>query len=418
MIRGVQAGERSGSVKIPASKSQAHRLLICAALSDKKTTLVCDGISADISATIKCLEALGAKITVEEGKHISIEPVARGGKEEKHLYCGESGSTFRFMMPIACALGVDAVFHLEGRLPQRPMELLYEVLGSHGITITEEGDNRRVSGQLESGEYSIAGNVSSQYISGLLMALPNTKGDNVLKVTGKVESENYILMTEDALRAAGIKYEKNGYEYKIPGNQKFDMPQSSVVEGDWSSSAFFLSMGALSDKGILVKGMNTASSQGDMHILDVLKGFGAVIEERDDGIFIRKGELNGQIIDASGIPDLVPVIGVVASAAKGETRIIHAERLRLKESDRLMTTAAMLTSLGADIKETEDGLCINGKEFLDGGETDSFNDHRIAMSAAVAATICKGSVTVNGAECVNKSYVNFWNDLDNMEVSK
>ncbi len=419
MIRIIKEGMRSGSLKIPASKSQAHRLLICAALSGNYSELECDGVSEDIAATINCLNALGADISENGEGVLKIRPVSRIKTEsEKHLHCNESGSTFRFLLPVACALGETCVFHLKGRLALRPMEPLYNELMKHGINVSFEGDARMASGKMSGGNYNIPGNVSSQYISGLLMALPNLDEDSTLTVEKPIESENYILMTEDALKQAGIVFEKTDNVYKIPGRQRFDMPSVSTVEGDWSSAAFFLCMGALSEKGVLIRGMNMASSQPDKAVIKILKAFGAEIRENNDGIFIKKGNLKGQVIDASGIPDSVPVLSVVAAASDGVTRIINAARLRYKESDRLTAVSKMLSALGADIKENETGLVITGRKRLKGGRTVSFGDHRIAMSAAVAASVCEREVTVEGAECVKKSYVDFWKDFESMEVVK
>ncbi len=414
MNRTVLPGPRSGCVTVPASKSQAHRLLICAALGGGETLLRCDGVSADIAATVRCLNALGAEIAgTPEGLRVRprTSPV-----QEAELSCGESGSTLRFLIPILGALGQEGVFRMEGRLPSRPLSPLKELCCEMGMSISREGALLRCGGRLRPGAYVLPGDVSSQFISGLLMALPLLPGDSSLRVTGKVESAHYIAMTEEALRKSGVRFEKTGWEYRIPGGQKPALPPDLTVERDWSGAAFFLTLGALSPTGILVRGMDLSSRQGDKRVLDILRQFGAEACQMPEGVAVRKGTLRGIELDASQIPDLVPVLSVAAAAAEGETRIVNAGRLRLKESDRLQTTATMLRALGAEAEETEDGLRIVGRPRLTGGSADAAGDHRIAMSAAVAAAASSESVTVLGAECTAKSYPRFWEDLEALEV--
>ena len=414
MKRMISPGARTGRVHIPASKSQAHRLLICAALGEETCEIVCDGISADISATAECLRALGAKVErTETGFRISpIQKVPEGCCE---LLCGESGSTLRFLLPVVGALGAQAAFHHEGRLPQRPLAPLDGVLTAHGMTLSEEGDLLLCSGQLQAGEYVIAGNVSSQYISGLLMALPRLAGESTLTVTGPLESAAYIAMTEDALRLSGVEFSKNGASYAIPGGQRFRLPLCTAVEGDWSNAAFFLCMGALAKGGVCVEELNLKSSQGDRGVLDVLRAFGAEVGEEGDTVTVRRGTLRGVTIDASPIPDLIPVLSVVASVAAGETRVENASRLRLKESDRLQSTANLLRALGGRVEEKEDGLVITGVPALHGGAVETQNDHRLAMSAAVAACAAAGEVAVDNDACVAKSYPRFWEDYGSLK---
>ena len=414
MKRTITPGARTGRVRIPASKSQAHRLLICAALGEEKTEVVCDGISADIAATAKCLRALGAKIEEMETGFL-VSPIKKVPEGRCDLYCGESGSTLRFLLPIVGALGAQAVFHREGRLPQRPLAPLDGVLTAHGMTLTEDGDLLLCSGRLEAGNYEIAGNVSSQYISGLLMALPRLNADSTLTVTGRLESAAYVAMTEDALRLSKIEFLKNGSTYTILGGQKFRLPARTVVEGDWSNTAFFLCMGALSKEGVTVEGLNLQSSQGDRGVLNVLRRFGAEVTEHGDAVTVRRGTLHGVMIDAAPIPDLIPVLSVVASVAEGETRVENAYRLRLKESDRLKSTANLLRALGGQVEEKEDGLVITGVSALHGGAVETQNDHRLAMSAATAACAATGEITVDNDSCVAKSYPRFWEDFSSLK---
>lgn len=406
-------GPRSGSLSIPASKSVAHRLLIVSAFSAGECEILCRGISRDIRATADCLSAMGADITIrEDSLQVSAITMPENGALVT-LPCGESGSTLRFLLPVVGALGMNAAFAMEGRLPERPMDALTEELAAHGARTHRMGNYLHCEGRLSPGAYRIPGNISSQYVSGLLFALPLLEGDSTLEVTGKIESADYIAMTEAALRTAGVRFEKQGSTYRIYGNQVGELPGRLTVESDWSSAAFFLCLGALSPAGVTVRGLNLSSAQGDRAVLEILSRFGAVVEKTEEGVAVRAGTLRGMEIDAVGIPDLVPVLSVAAAAAQGDTRFIHADRLRLKESDRIQTTIAMLRSLGASAEETEDGLLVHGAgsgtpgTCLRGGRVDSFKDHRIAMSAAVAASVCASPVEITDPACTDKSFPNF-----------
>ena len=415
MKHSVFPGSRSGTVKIPASKSMAHRLLIAAALGKDSKILHFDGFSNDIGATIVCLRALGAEITELGGSSWRVTPVGTVSDAECSLFCGESGSTLRFLLPIVGILGANAVFHMEGRLPERPLEPLRTILCEHGMKIEKTGDLLVCSGKLSGETFEIPGNVSSQYVTGLLAALPLLPGSSTLRVTGNVESAAYIAMTEQVLRMAGIRFEKVGWEYSISGGQMYDLPEHVEVEGDWSNAAFFLCMGALSPAGVCVAGLHRDSAQGDRAVLDILREMGAEVTAEEETVTVRRGALRGVTIDARPIPDLIPVLSVLAALAEGETVIEHAGRLRLKESDRLTSTAAMLSALGGQVTELPEGLRIHGVSQLAGGTVEACNDHRIAMAAAVAAGGCRGNVVVRGSECVNKSYPDFWRDLDGLK---
>lgn len=416
MNRTILPGAKCGTVAAPASKSQAHRLLIAAALGQAPVTLYCDGISKDIAATAACLRSLGADIQKTAPGVIRITPIQQTPSELCHLPCGESGSTLRFLLPVVGAMGAQAVFHREGRLPQRPLGPLAEELLRHGMQLTPQGDDLLCCGRITAGAYSLPGNESSQYISGLLLALPLLPGESILWVTGSVESADYIAMTEDTLRKARISFVKQDNQYHIPGGQRCCLPSPLQVEGDWSSAAFFLCGGALSRSGITVSGLAPSSVQGDRAVVDLLRQFGAQVDESGDRVTVRRGTLHGCKIDARPIPDLIPVISVVAALAEGETHIHNAGRLRLKESDRLESTCRMLQVLGAEAQELPDGLVIRGKPCcLSGGTVDSYRDHRIAMAAAVAAMGAKGIVTVTDSQCTDKSYPAFWNHLSSLK---
>ena len=403
-------GMRCGAVRVPASKSQAHRLLICAALGRADCTLLCRGVSRDIAATADCLAALGAGVRMA-GDRITVSPIRSVPEGECLLRCGESGSTLRFLLPLVGALGAKAVFLREGRLPERPLAPFDGELRRHGMTLESEGARLFVSGRLRGGDWTLPGDVSSQYISGLLMALPLLSGDSRLLLSSPLESAPYVEMTGQALRAARVRFTQEGLLYTIPGGQRPALPAAVAVEGDWSNAAFFLAIGALSSAGVTVEGLDGASAQGDRAILELLGRFGARVTVSGGAVTVRRGELRGITIDAAQIPDLVPVLAALGSLAEGETRIENAARLRLKESDRLQSTAAMLSALGARVREEGDGLVIRGRASLDGGEAESFSDHRIAMAAAVAACGSSAPVTLRGAECVEKSYPRFWEDF-------
>ena len=406
-----------GTIPAISSKSEAHRALICAALSDKPTKIVCTYTNNDIDATVSCLNSLGADICRKDGIFF-VNPIKELRKNAT-LDCGESGSTLRFMIPIIAALGVNAKIHMHGRLPNRPLSPLRELLSDNGVTLSPEGSNPLcMSGKLKSGNYQIAANVSSQFISGLLFALSLCESDSTLALTGKIESENYIDMTLDTQRqfGANIKYENNTFYIKGIGN--YTSPEHLTVMGDWSNAAFFLCAGAMSKDPVCVFGIDKYSRQGDKKILDVLTSMGANIQIAGDYITVFPSVLHKANIDASQIPDLVPIIATMAAVSEGKTTIYNAERLRLKESDRIESVCAMIRALGGDITPTSDGMIIVGKPELDGGIVDSFSDHRIVMSAAIASTVCKNPVTIIGYEAVNKSYPDFFDHFSSININK
>ena len=408
---------QGGAVNVIASKSQAHRLLICAALADNETFIACRTTSQDIDATTRCLEALGA-VVQRKPDGFFVTPIKQRAKSQGTEYieldCGESGSTLRFLLPVCGAFGFRVSFTMSGRLPERPLCALYDEMVSHGCILSEPGSSRlRCEGRLKNGAYTLPGNISSQYISGLLFALPLLVGDSLIRVTGALESRPYVDMTLDALRQFGISvYEEERQIFRIPGAQRGRSPKKACVEGDWSDAAFWLSAGAIGQNSVTCTGLNLDSQQGDRAIIELLERFGAQVSIDNDKVTVSSGGiLRGIEIDAKDTPDLVPVLAAVASVAEGKTVIRNAGRLRIKESDRLRTVTASLSSLGADITETEDGLIIVGKKTLTGGETESYGDHRIAMTAAVISAVCSGPVLIKNAEAVNKSYPGFFEDF-------
>ncbi len=400
-----------GQLAAISSKSVAHRMLICAALGKSSCTVRCDNTNNDIDATAACLAALGAKIKYES-PFFDVTPIAKGSLPSRAvLPVGESGSTLRFILPIAAALGVECELLLRGRLPQRPLSPLSDELCRHGVSLRAEGNSLFVSGKLSGSDFYIDGGVSSQFVSGLLFALSILPYQTTLTVTGNIESQPYISLTENALSDFGVQLIKTQNKYTLSPKRGSAAAELLTVEGDWSNAAFPLCMGVIGSGSVTVGGLHRGSAQGDREIVDILRRFGANITEGYGEYTAHPSQLHGIDIDATHIPDLVPVLATVAAAAEGETNIYGAARLRLKESDRLVTTAKMLSDLGARVVLLPDGLRIIGNGHLAGGYVSSENDHRIAMSAAVASLICSSSVEIEGAEAVSKSYPDFWADM-------
>ncbi len=405
----LQKKEIYGTLPAIPSKSMAHRLLICAALSEGATVIECHGRSEDIDATVNCLTAMGARISYADGA-FTVEPGAHG---KTVCDCGESGSTLRFLLPVFCALGNSGSITMHGRLPKRPIEPLRSELIRHGCIISEEGvDPLTFEGKLSGGIYNIPGDISSQFISGLLFALPLTGEPCEIHITGRIESLPYITLTLDALKQFGINISFDNNIITIPEGQKYVTPGRATVEGDWSNAAFPLCAAALG--GVVTLTDIGESLQGDREILNILRKFGADVIEKENSVTVKKAELHPINIDATDIPDLVPVIAITALGAEGRTTITGAGRLRIKESDRIATVCGMIRDLGGEVSELDDGMIINGRGRLSGGVVDAHGDHRIAMSAAVASVICDDAVTITGAEAVNKSYPKFFEDLNSL----
>lgn len=402
----------NGVIEAIPSKSYAHRILICAAFSDRPTKIKCKLVSEDILATVNCLKSLGAQITWENGV-FTVNPIGEV-LQGTVLNCNECGTTIRFLLPIVCAVGSNSVLSGSGGLAKRPLSPLYEELESKGIKFSENGVlPLYCSGKLSPGNYEIAANVSSQFVGGLLIALSLLDGESTLVLTNEIESKPYINMTLDVLKIFGakIKVSDDFRTFGITGIKKFISPGEAAVEGDWSNSAFWAVLGALGCS-IKISGLKLDSRQGDKAVIDILKDFGAEVNILGDTISVSAKELKGCIIDAKNVPDLIPAVTAAAVAAKGRTVVKNAGRLRIKESDRLKTVCELFKALGADISETEDGLIIEGIGFLNGGEIDSNNDHRIAMAGAVASVLCRNNVKIINANAVNKSYPKFFEDFE------
>ena len=404
-------GTLKGEVTPPPSKSQAHRLLICAALAVEPCSIVCNSVNDDIMATMRCLNALGADITYTSGL-FDVKPISlvKGGT----LDCGESGSTLRFLMSVAAVLGADATFTGAGKLPQRPMGALTDVLAAHGMGfVRHSADELPVTcnGTLRGGEFSLPGNISSQYLTGLLFALPLASEDSVIEVTGGLTSASYIDMTIDALRIAGISVERRGNIFRIKGGQQYRMPVRVVVEGDWSSAAFWVVAGVIGKHPLTICGMNNDSLQGDSAIIDHLRGMGAFISIEYDKVIAMPSHLFGTELDCMDTPDLVPILSVAAAVAQGTTVFTNVGRLRFKESDRLAAMKSVLSAFGIDSAVGEDTFTVYGGEPVAKATVDSFGDHRIAMSAAVLSSVAGGVAVIEGSGCVAKSYPSFFEDF-------
>jgi 3-phosphoshikimate 1-carboxyvinyltransferase len=404
-------GPLSGICEAIPSKSDLHRLLILAALADCPTRIELSArpgavrLSADLEATLRCLRALGADI-VRVGNALSVTP-AENIPEEPLLDCGESGSTLRFLLPVAAALCPRARFTGGGRLPQRPLGDLRTAMEAHGVIFSAPALPFTISGRMTGGEFSLPGNVSSQYITGLLLALPHLREDSRLTLTTPLQSAGYVEITRHALSRFGVSVRSAEHGYLIPGGQTVRSPQQMTADGDWSNAAFFLTAGALSGE-IGVEGLHPDSPQGDREIVPLLRQMGGQIRERDGMFRTRTSRLLGTEIDMGDIPDLLPVLASAAAVSGGETHFLNAARLRLKESDRLATTASMLRSLGGQVRELPDGLTVRGVQSLAGGMVNGAGDHRIVMAAAVAAVRCREPVTILGADAVSKSYPDFF----------
>ncbi|MGX8710826.1 MAG: 3-phosphoshikimate 1-carboxyvinyltransferase [bacterium] len=385
----------SGSILVPPSKSAAHRAAICSALAGGAPLFEGEAISNDITATCRAMRAIC------------------GGGDPVRIDCGESGSTLRFLIPVAAALGLNAEFTGSGRLPERPIGVYLDCLPQHGVSCgTQGGLPLSVSGRMTPGRFVLPGNVSSQFITGLLLALPLLDGDSELILSSPLESAGYVDMTVEIMREYGVTAQPAENGWNIAGRQKY-RPCEYRVERDWSQAAFFLAAGALGGT-LRLEGLNRDSCQGDRAAERLFREFGAKAEWHGSVLSVSPNELKGMEIDASQIPDLVPVLAATAALCRGRTRIYNAQRLRIKESDRLFAMADGLTKLGGRVVETDDGLIIDGVPTLHGGKAEGFNDHRIVMALSVAALKADGGVTVTDAQSVQKSYPAFFEDYNRL----
>ena len=401
----IKPSKLNGTITIPPSKSMSHRAIICASLCSDGDESIIDNVilSDDIEATIGGMKQLGAEINItEKNKNtysLKIKRKASAKIDDATISCNESGSTLRFLIPVAMALSEKCTFTGKGKLIERPLDIYYNIFDEHHIQYeNNEGIlPLKVNGRFEGGCYRMSGSVSSQFISGLLFALPLAENDSKIIITDKMESSGYVDLTIDMLKKFNINIENiNYHEFIIRGNSRYK-PANYSIEGDYSQAAFFMTAHAIGNS-VNVEGLRTESLQGDKEIINIIKKY----EENCNEI----------TIDASQIPDLVPIMTVLAALKDGKTtRIINAERLRIKESDRLKSIASEMNKLGADVSELADGLLIKGQRMLHGNATvNSWNDHRIAMSLSIAATKCEHEIVLENYKTVNKSYPDFWND--------
>ncbi len=411
----VNAKQVSGKVKVISSKSELHRLLILSAFAKEKSKIEFYGvISLDVEATLDCLRAVGAKIKVEENVFI-VEPIKELPKGRVKLFCRESGSTLRFILPIFCMLGIEQEITVSGRLKDRPLSPIYEILKENGVNLSNKGEYPLYTkGKFSLDKVEIDGGISSQFISGLLMAFAIANENGKVTVKGDFQSKSYVDITVNAIKSFGVNVSVKDSEYTVYGNEYNG--KNLTAYGDWSNGAFFLALGALSGN-ISVLGLNENSFQGDKKIVNLIKEFGGNIISGNGEITVENSQTKGIEIDVNDIPDLAPVLAVISGVSNGKTTIYNGKRLRLKESDRIKSVVQMINAIGGIATEKEDGMEIIGVKEYTGGVVDSFNDHRIVMASAIASAKCKNSVTIINAEAVNKSYPSFFEELKRLGAS-
>lgn len=411
-------------MNVPPSKSMAHRAIISACLAEGKSVIKNIDLSDDIIATIEGMRSFGSSIHIlEDGarKRLEIEGITLNQTSENRLIdANESGSTLRFFIPIATLFEGKTRFIGRGKLGSRPLDTFEKIFNEQGLLYKPSGTSEldlTVEGPLKAGRYEMAGNVSSQFITGLLFTLPLLTGDSEIVITTELESIGYLELTLEVLKDFGIQvdYDENNQVFTIPGNQHYQA-QEYTVEGDYSQAAFFLSAGALGND-VKVTGLKQDSNQGDKGIMDILNQLNADLEVEGDAVTVTapiglKGET---VIDGAQVPDIIPVSALVASLSPGETKIINLKRLRIKESDRLEATKEELSKLGADIQVVGDELHINGVSQLQGGSVGwSHKDHRMAMMLAIASTVSDQEIVIRDADYVSKSYPTFWEEFESL----
>jgi len=383
----IKPGKLSGKLTAVSSKSDAHRVLIAAALCDGKTDVYINNISQDIEATLRCIKAFGGNYEIKSG-FITVYPFKK--TDMAVADCGESGTTARFILPVAATRCENFVLEGSGRLPQRPFTELIREMRNSGVKINQDHLPISCTGQLNTKkEFLMEGNVSSQYISGLLFAIAGNGGEGEIKLTSPLESAGYVDMTVDTLKTFGITVLK-GEKFYFVEKGKLKSPGKIWVEGDWSNAAFWRAAKFLGSD-VALDGLEKTSLQKDREIENLLP--------------------LPDVVDAKDIPDIIPILCVAAAGMEKTTRFVNTKRLKIKESDRAKATCDLINNLGGNARFDDNSITILGKGFLEGGEVESFNDHRIAMSAAIAATICKKEVIIKDAYCVKKSYPAFYEDF-------
>ena len=407
MILTIKPSEIFGDIYIQISKSDAHRALVASFLAEGESVLKpwMENVGIDIIATKEAISNF-AYFKLEKDC-LKVIP------KEKNINnitidVKESGSSLRLLIPVVSALGINAKFIGSKKLFSRPLGIYQKIWINQGLTFDLKEDYLIIEGKLKSGDFNVEGNISSQFISGLLFALPLLDGDSKIIIEGELESAPYVMMTLKTLKSAKIETSKQADNIiEVFGSQKYS-PINYEIEADWSHAAFFAAAGALGGETTLY-GLNKYSIQGDKEILNILKFMGASIKyNEDNSITIKKASrLNGLDIDILNIPDLAPIIVALACAAKGTTKLYNAKRLRYKESDRINDLKDSFNKIGAKITSTENEIFIEGVEKLHGGKTSSHNDHRIAMALCVASIVCENDIIIDDAQSINKSSFNF-----------
>jgi 3-phosphoshikimate 1-carboxyvinyltransferase len=412
----INSSNLKGHIRVPSSKSVCHRAVICAGLSEGVSNIENVFFSQDIKATCGAMSSLGVNLEIDmDDSKIKVNGKKEYKSAKVNIDCFESGSTLRFLIPVASALGKEATFKGQGKLVERPLEDYYRIFDSQGVDYKNDSGNLplTIKGRLKPGEYRIRGDISSQFITGLLFALPLLEEDSKIIVTTELESKPYVDLTIDCLGKFSVQVQNDNYtEFSIKGKQKYGAVNYDV-EGDFSQAAFWLVAGTLG-ADVTCSGMNIDSLQGDKAIIGIIEAMGGRISIEKDKIKAIPSKTKATVIDAKQCPDLVPVLAVLAALSEGTTEIINAARLRFKESDRLRAITSELSKIGADIEERPEGLIIRGRESFIGGTVDSWNDHRIAMAMAVASLKCREPLIIKDAQSVKKSYPNFWEHFDKL----
>lgn len=403
------------SVSIPSSKSLSHRALIAAALAEGTSVIDHLSFSEDTKATMGVLSHLGA-VFQRDGDKVTVNGISSFDYDGYVLDCGESGSTLRFLIPLFSLTGKEVIFTGHGRLMKRPQSVYQDIFHQNHLLFDFEKNTLHISGPLPAGNYVIPGNVSSQFISGLLFALPLLRENSSIEVTGDFESRSYVDLTLAMLKKAGIVINQNNTTYTIPGTQRY-RPFHYSVDGDDSQAAFFALLGLVQKEPIVLHHLNHDSQQGDHALFHILKSAGAGVKEIPDGYEVLPGELHGTVIDLADCPDLGPAMFALAAQCSGETTFVHAGRLRIKESDRIAAMEEELRKMGVQMISDENTVVIQGSAALKGNiSLSSHHDHRIAMALSMLASIADGPVTIEDADAVNKSYPDFFEDLSSTGV--
>lgn len=405
----IQPKKLKGTIAVPTSKSLAHREIIAASLAPGQSIISNVSMSDDITATIEGMKALGALIKEEDGK-LYITGALTNGLSNASIDCHESGSTLRFLIPISLIHDNYVHFTGQGKLGSRPLDVYYKIFDSQKIVYLyrENALDLYLMGYLKPGRFEVPGNVSSQFITGLLFALPRLEGDSDIVLTSPLESSGYIDLTLDVLKEYGIQIEQTEEGYHVPGNQVYQAQKSSV-EGDFSQAAFYL-VADVFGNDITITNLNMNTHQGDKAIVEILERMGAKLIQTEEGYKMTADKLVATDVDASNCPDIIPVLSLAMALAEGTSHITNAGRLRIKECDRLHAICEELKAMNVDVTEHEDAITIVGRKDLTGVRLSSYNDHRMAMMEAIAATVTKEPVSIDNRECVSKSYPEFFND--------